>query len=40
MADFALWFAYGSYALMVLASLVFVIRFVPETRHKELEDME
>lgn len=40
MADFGLWFAYGFYTLMALASLVFVIRFVPETRHKELEDME
>ncbi|HEU4514128.1 MAG TPA: sugar porter family MFS transporter [Nocardioidaceae bacterium] len=40
MADLSLWFAYGFYTLMALASLVFVIRFVPETRHKELEDME
>jgi sugar porter (SP) family MFS transporter len=40
MADLGLWFAYGFYTLMALASLVFVIRFVPETRHKELEDME
>jgi SP family sugar:H+ symporter-like MFS transporter len=40
MADFGLWFAYGFYTLMALASLLFVIRFVPETRHKELEDME
>ena len=40
MADFSLFFAYGFYALMALISLVFVIRFVPETRHKELEDME
>ncbi len=40
MADFSLWFAYGFYTLMALASLFFVIRFVPETRHKELEDME
>jgi MFS transporter, SP family, sugar:H+ symporter len=40
MADLGLAFAYGFYTLMALASLVFVIRFVPETRHKELEDME
>lgn len=40
MADFGLWFAYGFYTLMALASLLFVIRFVPETRHKELEDMD
>lgn len=40
MADLSLWFAYGFYTLMALASLLFVMRFVPETRHKELEDME
>jgi SP family sugar:H+ symporter-like MFS transporter len=40
MADLGLWFAYGFYTLMALASLVFVVKFVPETRHKELEDME
>ena len=40
MADFSLWFAYGFYTLMALLSLIFVIKFVPETRHKELEDME
>ena len=40
MAAFSLWFAYGFYTLMALLSLFFVIRFVPETRHKELEDME
>jgi MFS transporter, SP family, sugar:H+ symporter len=40
MADVGLWFAYGFYTLMALVSLIFVIRFVPETRHKELEDME
>lgn len=39
MADLSLWFAYGFYTLMALVSLIFVIRFVPETRHKELEDM-
>jgi MFS transporter, SP family, sugar:H+ symporter len=40
MADLGLAFAYGFYTLMALGSLVFVVRFVPETRHKELEDME
>ncbi|HEX6248305.1 MAG TPA: sugar porter family MFS transporter [Nocardioidaceae bacterium] len=40
MAELGLWFAYGFYTLAALASLLFVIRFVPETRHKELEDME
>lgn len=39
-ADLSLWFAYGFDTLMALASLVFVIRFVPETRHKQLEDMD
>lgn len=40
MADFSLWFAYGFYTLMALLSLIFVMKFVPETRHKELEDMD
>ena len=40
MADLSLGFAYGFYTLMALGSLIFVVRFVPETRHKELEDME
>ncbi len=39
MAALGLWFAYGFYTLAALASLFFVIRFVPETRNKELEDM-
>ncbi|WP_277213208.1 sugar porter family MFS transporter [Isoptericola croceus] len=39
MADVGLWFAYGFYTLAALASLFFVLRFVPETRNKELEDM-
>jgi MFS transporter, SP family, sugar:H+ symporter len=40
MADLGLWFAYGFYTLAALASLFFVIKFVPETRNKELEDMD
>jgi MFS transporter, SP family, sugar:H+ symporter len=40
MADLGLGFAYGFYTVAALASLFFVIRFVPETRNKELEDME
>jgi MFS family permease len=40
MADLSLGFAYGFYTLMALGSLIFVVRFVPETRHKELEDMD
>jgi len=40
MADVGLWFAYGFYTLAALASLVFVLRWVPETRNKELEDMD
>jgi MFS transporter, SP family, sugar:H+ symporter len=39
MADVGLWFAYGFYTLAALASLFFVLRFVPETKGKELEDM-
>ena len=40
MAEIGLGFAYGFYALAALASLVFVVRFVPETRNRELEDMD
>jgi SP family sugar:H+ symporter-like MFS transporter len=40
MAELGLWFAYGFYTLAAAASLFFVWRFVPETRDKELEDME
>ncbi len=40
MAELGLWFAYGFYTLAAGASFVFVARFVPETRNKELEDME
>lgn len=40
MAEIGLWFAYGFYTLAALASLVFVLRFVPETKGKELEDMD
>ncbi|MEG3616572.1 sugar porter family MFS transporter [Isoptericola haloaureus] len=40
MAEIGLWFAYGFYTIAALASLFFVLRFVPETRDKELEDME
>lgn len=34
-----LWFAYGYYAVCALLSLVFVLRFVTETKGVELEDM-
>ncbi|AEG44627.1 sugar porter family MFS transporter [Isoptericola variabilis] len=40
MADVGLWFAYGFYTLAALASFFFVLRFVPETKGKELEDMD
>ena len=40
MAELGLGFAYGFYTLAAALSLVFVIRFVPETKHKELEDMD
>lgn len=39
MADVGLWFAYGFYTVFALLSLVFVLRFVPETKGVELEDM-
>ncbi|MBR7742350.1 sugar porter family MFS transporter [Phycicoccus sp. BSK3Z-2] len=40
MAAVGLWFAYGFYTLAALASLFFVLKFVPETKGRELEDME
>lgn len=40
MAAVGLWFAYGFYTVAALASLLFVLRLVPETRGVELEDMD
>ena len=40
LASLGLGFAYGFYTLSALLSLAFVIRLVPETRDKELEDMD
>ncbi len=40
MAEFGLWFAYGFYTLAALASFFFVLKFVPETAGRQLEDME
>jgi len=39
MAELGLWFAYGFYTFFALLSLLFVVRFVPETKGVELEDM-
>jgi hypothetical protein len=39
MAQFSLPFSYGLYAFFALLSLLFVLRFVRETRGVELEDM-
>lgn len=39
MAELGLWFAYGFYTVFALLSLAFVLRFVPETKGVELEDM-
>jgi SP family sugar:H+ symporter-like MFS transporter len=39
MAEVGLWFAYGFYTICALLSLVFVLKFVPETNGRELEDM-
>ena len=39
MASIGLWFAYGFYTIAALASLFFVLKFVPETKGRELEDM-
>lgn len=40
MADVGLGFAYGFYTLFALLSFFFVMRWVPETKGRELEDME
>ncbi len=40
MADLGLGFAYGFYAVCALLSFFFVLRWVPETKGRELEDME
>jgi sugar porter (SP) family MFS transporter len=40
MADVGLGFAYGFYTLCALLSFFFVLRWVPETRGRELEDMD
>ncbi len=40
MAEFGLWFAYGFYTIAALASFFFVLRYVPETNGRQLEDME
>ncbi|GAB94881.1 sugar porter (SP) family MFS transporter [Kineosphaera limosa] len=40
MAELGLWFAYGFYTIAALASFFFVLRYVPETAGKQLEDME
>lgn len=39
MAELGLWFAYGFYTVCALLSLAFVLKFVPETKGVELEDM-
>ena len=39
MADVGLGFAYGFYTVFALLSLLFVIKWVPETKGRELEDM-
>ncbi|MBO3724049.1 sugar porter family MFS transporter [Actinomyces bowdenii] len=39
-SDIGLTFAYGFYAVCALLSFLFVLRTVPETKGKELEDME
>lgn len=38
-AEIGLTFAYGFYAFFALLSYFFVLRFVPETKGKELEEM-
>ena len=40
MAELGLWFAYGFYTLAAVASFFFVLKLVPETAGKQLEDME
>jgi sugar porter (SP) family MFS transporter len=39
LADISLGLAYGLYAIFALLSLLFVAKFVPETKGKQLEDM-
>ncbi|WP_146340994.1 sugar porter family MFS transporter [Nesterenkonia sp. NBAIMH1] len=39
MAELSLVFAYGFYAISALVSLFFVLKFVPETKNREIEDM-
>ncbi|MGC5584446.1 sugar porter family MFS transporter [Ornithinimicrobium sp. W1679] len=40
MADLGLGFAYGFYTLCAVLSFFFVLKWVPETKGKELEDMD
>ncbi|USQ74821.1 sugar porter family MFS transporter [Ornithinimicrobium cryptoxanthini] len=40
MADVGLGFAYGFYTLFALLSFFFVLKWVPETKGRELEDMD
>ena len=40
MADLGLGFAYGFYTLCAILSFFFVLKWVPETKGKELEDMD
>ena len=40
LADLGLGLAYGFYAAMALLSFLFTLRFVPETKGKQLEDMD
>ncbi|MBW8486509.1 sugar porter family MFS transporter [Actinomadura parmotrematis] len=40
MADISLGFAYGTYAVFAAIAFVFVLRAVPETKGRELEDMD
>ena len=38
--EIGLGFKHGFYAIAALASLLFVLRFVPETNRRQLEDMD
>ena len=40
MADLGLGFAYGFYTLCAILSFFFVLKWVPETKGRELEDMD
>lgn len=40
MAELSLVFAYGFYGVSALVSLVFVLKWVPETKGREIEDMQ